>query len=105
MPRWLQKAIARIHVLASAGALQFTDKALREMESLRLTPPDVADILATLTRRDSAGRRISGAAAEWLYVFTPDVGGERIYVKVVLRDACVVISFHEDGGATDESPA
>ncbi len=32
----------------------------------------------------------------------PLVGGELFYVKLVLRDACVVISFHEDDGASDD---
>ena len=35
----------------------------------------------------------------------PSAGGELFYVKLALRDACVVISFHEDEGARDDEDA
>lgn len=36
-------------------------------------------------------------------VFKPDIGGQIIYVKLLLREDCVVVSFHEDeGGAHEE---
>jgi len=31
-----------------------------------------------------------------MYVFKPDVAEMTLYLKVVLRNGCVVISFHED---------
>ena len=31
-----------------------------------------------------------------MYVFNPSVAGIVVYVKVVLRADCVVISFHEE---------
>lgn len=33
---------------------------------------------------------------EWLYVFKVDVHGLTLYIKVAIRENCVVISFHED---------
>lgn len=63
---------------------------------------DVLDVLACLGTEDSAGRRSSDTTGEWLYIFKPDVGGLRVYVKVLLREGCVVVSFHEDEGAGHE---
>ena len=37
-----------------------------------------------------------------MYVFKPGVGGQIIYVKVVLREHCLVVSFHEDEGTEHE---
>ena len=37
-----------------------------------------------------------------MYVFKPDVGGLVLYLKVVLREDCVVVSFHEDEAAGHE---
>jgi len=45
---------------------------------------------------------VSRITGEWMYVFKPDVGGQIIYVKVMLREACLVVSFHEDEGADHE---
>ena len=105
MPRWLQKALARIHALAAGGAIRFTNKARIEGALLGLSRNDVREVLAALTPRDFAGRRASPVRPEWLYVFMPLVGGELFYVKLALRDACVVISFHEDEGASDDEDA
>ena len=52
-----------------------------------------------------AGRTESKRAHEWLYIFKPDVAGVILYVKLVLRSECVVVSFHEneeDEGDDDE---
>lgn len=37
-----------------------------------------------------------------MYVFKPSVGGIVVYVKVVLRINCVVISFHGEEDDSDE---
>jgi len=31
-----------------------------------------------------------------MYVFKPVVAGMVVYLKVVVRDECLVVSFHED---------
>jgi hypothetical protein len=51
-------------------------------------------VLAELTAEDSAGRMASTATHEWLYLFKPKVSGTILYVKLILRDNCVVVSFH-----------
>ena len=33
---------------------------------------------------------------EWMYVFSPSLAGVILYVKVIVRDDCIVVSFHED---------
>jgi hypothetical protein len=38
----------------------------------------------------------SAATGEWMYLFKPQVSATILYVKVILRNDCVVISFHED---------
>jgi len=69
---------------------------------LGLSPEDVRDVIAGLGADDSAGRLASETTGEWMYVFKPDVGGQIIYVKLVLRGDCVVVSFHEDEGGGHE---
>lgn len=98
MPGWLAGVLARIHDLAAAGKVRMTVKALAEVRrlGLGLGATDVVDVLLGLTNRDSAGRVRSVLTAEWLYVFKPTVAATVIYVKVVLRNDCVVVSFHKD---------
>jgi hypothetical protein len=79
-------------------------KALQELAALSigLDEEDVCDILARLESSDFAERLTSNKTGEWTYVFKPFVGGIAIYVKVILRADCVVISFHEDEDQIDE---
>lgn len=63
---------------------------------------DACDVLATLTPSDLVNRLVSEKTGEWMYVFKPFVGGIVVYVKVVLRADCVVISFHEEEDESDE---
>ena len=99
MPRWLQNVLARVRELASAGKLRFTLKALRELASLELglDQDDAGDVLKRLTATHSAGRIRSGSSGEWMYVFKPTVTGTRLYLKLILRDGCIIISLHEEG--------
>ena len=57
---------------------------------------DAVDVLRALTREDSVGRIRSRQTDEWMYVFKPSMAATVVYVKVILRGDCVVISFHED---------
>ncbi len=104
MARWLPRVLARIRQLAAEGKVQFTEKALREVEALDLglNEHDGAAVLLGLTQRDCAGRVFSRETAEWLYVFKPPIADVVVYVKVVLRAHCVVISFHEAGTDDDQ---
>jgi hypothetical protein len=104
MPRWLPRVLSRIHRLAAEGRVQFTDKALRELEALDLglNEHDGAEVVLGLTARECAGRVFSPETAEWLYVFKPLVAGTALYVKLVLRAHCIVISFHR-GESGDEN--
>lgn len=96
VPSWLTKALRRIRDLAIARKVLFTLKALRELAELDLDEEDACDVLASLTAPDSAGRRRSAKTGEWMYVFKPEVAGTVLYVKLIVRNDCVVISFHED---------
>lgn len=100
MPRWLQGALTRIRALARAKKVRFTHKALREVVALelRLDADDCCDVLEQLTAADSAGRLRSAITLEWMYVFKPEVARARLYLKVILRDDCIIVSFHEGGG-------
>lgn len=98
MPRWLPRVLSRVHRLAAEGKVQFTEKALGELAALDLglNEHDGAEVVVGLTARECAGRVFSPETAEWLYVFTPLVAGTALYVKLVLRAHCVVISFHRE---------
>jgi hypothetical protein len=102
LPAWLSGVLDRIHRLAKAGNVRLTVKALAEVRGLGLGlgVADVIDVLMALTPNDSGGRVRSLLSSEWLYVFKPTVAETVLYVKVVLRNDCVVVSFHMDD--TDE---
>ena len=79
-------------------------KALQELARLDmgLDEEDACDVLANLAPSDLVERFVSKKTGEWMYVFKPSVGGIVVYVKVVLRSDCVVISFHDEGDYDDE---
>lgn len=64
--------------------------------TLGLDFDDVCDVLCALKLSDFSGRLASRLTGEWLYVFKPEVGGMILYIKLLLRNDCVVVSFHED---------
>jgi hypothetical protein len=98
VPRWLVQLLGRIHRLAARGQVRFTLKAIRELAALGtgLDVRDACDILARLTTDEFAGCIESELTGEWMYVFKPAVADTLVYLKVVVRTACVVVSFHED---------
>lgn len=95
-PRWISNALARIATLVSAGNALFTLKALVELAELGFDEQDACDILVNLGVEDSAGRIRSIQTREWLYIFKPQIAKMTLYIKVIIRNHCVVISFHED---------
>jgi Motility quorum-sensing regulator, toxin of MqsA len=107
MPRWLSRVLTRVRTLAAARNVRFTLKALRELASLEygLDEEDACEVLTELTAEDSAGRMASAAKGEWMYLFKPQVSGTILYVKLILRNDCVVISFHEDDDSSEEDGA
>ena len=90
--------LRQIRGLAVQLKVRFTLKAFQELASLGmgLDEEDACDVLANLTRSDLVGRLVSEQTGEWMYVFKPSVAGVVVYVKVVVRAGCVVISFHEE---------
>ena len=103
MPRWLAKALARIHVLTSGGAFRLTKKAEEEATALDLRREDVERLLLSLAPSDFAERITSVVTGEWMYVFVPSLEGLPLYVKLVLRAQCIVVSFHEDEQETTDA--
>jgi hypothetical protein len=97
MPRWLPRVLRQIRLLAEAGRVRFTLKALREMASLGLglDESDACDLLRQLRAPDFHERYASETTGEWMYVFVPRVAGAQLYLKVILRADCVVVSLHE----------
>ena len=102
--RWLAAILDRIHELASQGRVHFTLKALRELAVLDigLDEEDAHHVLANLTAGDVVERVVSNKTGEWMYVFKPRIGRTVVYVKVIVRSNCVVISFHEEEDQIDE---
>ena len=68
--------------------------ALRPQRSGR--SKQAVEILVGLAAADSAGRLLSARTGEWMYVFKPRVAEMLVYVKLVLRADCIVVSFHEE---------
>jgi hypothetical protein len=107
MQRWLPRILHRIGELVAENKVSFTFKARYELAVLQLgfDEQDACDLLASLTVADSAGRLISRTTGEWLYVFKPRAGGVVLYVKLIVRSNCIVVSFHEDEGDAHEQDA
>jgi hypothetical protein len=107
VPRWLPQLLRRIHDLAGRGQVRFTLEAVRELAMLGagLDARDACDVLAALTAEDFAKRFESEHTSEWMFVFKPVVAGTLVYLKLVLRAECLVVSFHEDEGESDEEPS
>jgi hypothetical protein len=84
--------------------VRFTLKAFQELGRLGmgLDEDDACDVLANLTRRDLVSRLVSEKTGEWLYLFKPSIAGVVVYVKVVVRADCVVISFHEEEDSNED---
>jgi len=98
MPRWLKGVLTRIHGLADARKVRFTHKALRELGTLGLglDEDDCCEVLQNLSAADFADCIESEITGEWMYVFKPRVAGTGLYVKLILRIDCVIVSFHEE---------
>lgn len=58
--------------------------------------------MADLKAEDSAGRLESATTGEWMYLFKPSLAGTVLYLKVILRNDCIVVSFREDEGGSHE---
>jgi hypothetical protein len=104
MPQWLPVVLKRIHEFAASGRVRFTLKAVRELASLDigLDETDACELLQRLRASDGGGRLRSVRTREWLYVFIPQVDGETLYIKVLIRSECVIISFHEQVADEEE---
>jgi len=96
MPRWLGRVLKRIHELTEARRVRFTLKALHELAALELVVDDALEALHGLRAADSAGRLLSEHTGEWMYVFKPALEDTEVYLKLILRGNCIVVSFHED---------
>ena len=94
----LTASVDQIRQLGEARKVLFTLKALREIANLELglDPDDVCDVLAGRQRSDLAERIQSQVTGERMDIFKPSLEGVVVYVKVILRDDCLVLSFHED---------
>lgn len=101
MSRWLAVVLARIHQLTFAGKVEFTHKALFELADLGLDVDDALEVLTALSVGDSAERMRSERTREWIYIFKPRVAETVLYLKLILRADCVVVSFHEEGDRED----
>jgi hypothetical protein len=103
MSTWLTRVIDKVHELAARGRVRFTHKALNEIATIGmgLDEEDACRILSGLEAGDSVGRISSETNGEWMYIFMPHIAGTRVYLKLVLRTECVVVSFHEDTEVPD----
>lgn len=101
---WAAPVLRQVRRLAAERKVRFTLKAFQELARLGmgLDEDDACDVLASLKLNDVVGRLVSGKTGEWMYVFNPSVGGTDLYVKVVLRGDCVVISFHEQEDSDED---
>jgi hypothetical protein len=105
MPRGLAKILRRVRALAAKQEVRFTLKALRELAAMGLDATDACEAIEGLKTADFIKELVSDATGEGMYLFKPQVGGTPVYLKLILRDGCVVVSFHEDEDGSDEEGA
>jgi hypothetical protein len=67
-----------------------------------LDEEDACDIMASLRAADSTGRIRSATTHEWMYLFKPQQTETTLYLKLILRSDCIVISFHGDEDDQEE---
>jgi hypothetical protein len=103
LPSWIPRVVERIRALAAAGRVRFTLKSRQELAALSLDPDDAVLVLRALADRDARGRVRSVVDHQWLYVFKPTALGCATYVKVCLREDCIVVSFHADEDAHEDA--
>jgi hypothetical protein len=79
-------------------APDITLKARRELASLQFgfDEQDACDVLANLSAEDFRHTAELARDGRMASVFKPQLAGMVLYVKLILRSDCVVISFHED---------
>jgi hypothetical protein len=102
MPPALADVLRRVRALAAEQKLRSTLKAVRELAAIGLDATDACESLEGLKAADFVNSFVSEVTGEWMYVFKPKVGGIVVYVKLILRRGCVVVSFHADEVADDE---
>jgi hypothetical protein len=102
LPTWLPRILRRIRDLAGAGRVRFTVKVADELSLLSLDARDAVEVLCALSAADADGRVRSRDIGEWMYVFKPTVGQMVLYLKIAVRDDCIVVSFHEDEAEHDD---
>lgn len=104
MTIWIPKLLKRVHRLAEQKRVRFTLKARQELAALGagLDEEDACEVLAGLNTADCVGRLVSEGTGEWMYVFKPLVAGSLVYLKLLLREGCLIVSFHEDEGDSNE---
>jgi hypothetical protein len=97
-PRHARIAIRRIRELAEQRAIRITRKAQEEMAALDPAADidDVLEVLVALAPEDWVCRLISHVTSEALHVFKPMTPFGLLYVKVIVRKDCIVVSFHEE---------
>ena len=107
MPAWLPRVLKRIRELVAANKVRFTFKVRSELAGLRfgVDERDACDLLANLTVEDAAGRLASQVTGEWMYIFKPLLVGVVLYIKLIVRNDCIVVSFHEDEEGAHEEDA
>jgi hypothetical protein len=100
MAVWFPKLLKRVHRLAVQRRVRFTLKARQELAALGagLDEEDACEVLAGLGVADCAGRLVAEGTGEWMYIFKPLVAGTVVYLKLVIRGSCLIVSFHEDEG-------
>ena len=98
MPRWLGEVLKAVHRNARRGSVRVTYKALQEMAALEpsIAPDEALQLLEELDRASFRHRLRSIRSGEWLYVFRAPWCAELLYIKLLLRADCTIVSFHPE---------
>ena len=96
---------ARVRALARKRRVRFTLKAVSELAALGLDSEDACEILAGLRSSSFVEGVVSRTTGEWMYVFKPEVEGIAMYLKLILRTGCLIVSFHEDVADDGNAPS
>lgn len=94
--KWYIQRVADL-IEAAPSRVRWTHKARTELQENfpLLLREDAEDALAQLEVRDFDHRLESESTGEEMWVFKTEIGDDSVWVKLIMRDNCVVISFHD----------
>ena len=88
--------LARIKKLAQFGSVEVTVTAMQDAQSFGFELQDIVDVIAALSRDDFYKSMTAYHENQcWHDVYRPKAEAGQLYIKLILQDNVLVVSFKE----------